>query len=177
MYGRPQADGTQLQKMEFFYKEIKVPTIINFFGNFTKNMADSKHIKKMAIFEKDDQGMPLKMYCLQSFPMMTDREMLIELEIKKMDDGKHLWLSNSFNHPDYPIGDHAIRCDLYRAILFWPEGEGTRGVEFQHMDFKGYFPMRLLNMAMSSIMKKNSGKMVEKMEKLQQELEQGSTTE
>ena len=61
---------------------------------------------------------------------------------------------NSAEHPDYPPKKGVIRIQMFQALLFWSEGEDCRAIQFQTFNMGGYFPMRLLNMAIGSIMKK-----------------------
>ena len=108
----------------------------------------------MEILEKDSEGFPTKMYSLMNMGIMTDRESLMSLDMKKQSDGKYLWICQSYEDPAFPITKKAIRIDLFKAVMFWGEGNDSRAIEFSYFNMGGYFPMRLLNMALGSIVKK-----------------------
>lgn len=60
----------------------------------------------------------------------------------------------------------------------WGDGDSSRAIEFSFFNMGGYFPMRLLNMALGSIVKKGIAQMVDKMAELQKEIEStGTNTE
>jgi hypothetical protein len=48
---------------------------------------------------------------------------------------------------------------MFKAMMLKQEGEDLRIVDFSNMDLKGYFPVRIMNMMMGTIMGKGIPKL------------------
>jgi len=137
-------------------------------------------IKEQKFLEVDAEGVPLKVYQRMKMPMMSERESLIDNSIRKLDgeyEGRYMWIQKSYEDPAYPVKKDAIRVSMYKAYMLWEEDGHAKAIEFSTFDMGGYFPMRLLNMAFGSMMKKIIEEAYGKMKVLQSELEStGSST-
>ena len=85
---------------------------------------------------------------------MSARESLAKMILKKQEDGKILFLVHSHERDDFPITDKMIRIQILKGTYMWQEGDDVKSINFNQMNMGGYFPMRLMNMSMSSIIKK-----------------------
>ena len=118
-------------------------------------MADgSKVMREINILEKDSNAMPAAMKIILKLPLMNEREMVLKSYFKDLDDGKFLVLFHSYERDDCPETPDRIRVNMFRGMLWWAEGDGIRSIHLQQANFKGYFPMRLMNMAIGNAVKK-----------------------
>jgi len=93
--------------------------------------------------------------------------MLIRSEKIPQADGSILYVASSAEHPDYPITDKYIRMDMFKTSMMTPTDNGLSIVEFSTSNMGGWFPMRLLNMLIGSMMKKGITDMVTNVKKYQ----------
>ena len=140
-----------------------------------KDQESIKHHKKFIVLERNEQGFPSQIYTLSKMPMMTDREGIVSLTGKFLDDGSHLFITKSVEHPDYPRGKHAIRTQVFKGTLTFEKDGALHIQEYAQFNMGGYFPMSILNKLMSTIMSKVVGEFKKKLIKRQEELESSST--
>ena len=88
---------------------------------------------------------------------MSARESLAKMQTTKEADGKIMFLVHSYESDDYPITDKMIRIQIFKGTHLWQEGNHVKSINFNQMNMGGYFPMRLMNMSMSRIVKKAIG--------------------
>jgi len=69
-------------------------------------------------------------------------------------EGELLVLSSSIKHPDYPEKSGVYRMITVKASKIRNTADGIEGCDFNNSDLKGYFPTRLLNMALGSVVVK-----------------------
>ena len=82
---------------------------------------------------------------------MTNRDVVLSMEMKNEEDGSILMLSQSITHDKYPEKKNLIRMEFLKISHFKQDGENIVGKEFTNLDFKGYFPVKMLNMIMGSL--------------------------
>ena len=111
-------------------------------------------MKEINVLERDKNGMPAAIKMIMKLPLMSERENVARTVFEERDDGKFFVLIHSYDRPDCPRSDSRIRIDMFKGVLFWPVENGVRNIQLQQMNMKGYFPMRLMNMAMSNAFKK-----------------------
>ena len=63
---------------------------------------EMKHIKEFRVVERLDDGTPALMYSRSKMPMMTERENLVYIEKKVLDDGRTLSIARSVERPEFP---------------------------------------------------------------------------
>jgi len=61
-----------------------------------------------------------------------------------------------------PEREGIIRMEFFKASMCEQKGKDIHITEFSNMDMKGYFPVRLMNMMMGSMVSKMMPKMYEK---------------
>ena len=81
---------------------------------------------------------------------MTNRDVVMSLDVQWQDDGSILCLSQSTTHEKYPENKDYIRMEMLKLSHFKQDGDGIAGQEFTNMDFKGYFPIKMLNMIIAA---------------------------
>ena len=99
-----------------------------------------KHIKEFKVVEKLPDGTPALMYSRSKMPMMTERENLVEIVKKELDDGRTLSTARSVERPEYPRTKNAIRMEMYKASVFYEKDGDLHLTEYSHMNLGGYFP-------------------------------------
>ena len=114
----------------------------------------SKMLKETKILERDENDMPAALYNCVKLPLMNEREMVLKSIFKDYEGGKYLVLFHSIERDDYPIKPDKIRVNMFRGMLWWQEGDELKSTHMQQVNFKGYFPMRLMNMAIGNAVKK-----------------------
>ena len=63
---------------------------------------DMKHITAFKVVEKHPDGSPMYMYSRSKMTGMSERESFTRFDKIVVSPGKHLYVSGSFDHPDYP---------------------------------------------------------------------------
>ena len=135
--------GITMQAFKVFIHDIE-----NSFGG------NSKMVKQMKVLERDENDMPSAIHNIMKMPLMNEREGVIKIDFKELDDGKFLYMMNSYERDDIPITADRIRLDMFKGIIFEPIENGIRSTQLQQMNMKGQFPMRLMNMAVSTAARK-----------------------
>lgn len=180
MYQKKDPKGTGIiARTQFSQKNIKMTTLMEFFNNMDKYALD-KNILESKIISRYENGEVKEMYQRFKMPLMSQREALLTfqtIELTGEYEGKKLWLMKSVDHPDFPVKKDIIRMNLSKACILYEEDGNSMGEEISTFDMGGYFPMRLLNMAIGAMIKEGQQKNYEKMVALQKEMEStGSDT-
>lgn len=154
-------------------KGIKKATFDEFAANFEKQMDDKemKHIKELKVVERHADNTPALMYSRSKMPMMTERENLVYIDKKELDDGRTLSIARSVERPEYPRTKKAIRMDMFKASVFYEKDGDLHLTEYSNFDLGGYFPQKLLNMVMANMMSKGMSQFYTKIKKLQDSME------
>ena len=97
--------------------------------------------------------------------LMSPRDNLIKLTRHPQPDGKILYITQTTTHKDYPERDGIIRMDIFKATMAEQKGPDLHVLEFSNFDMKGYFPVRLMNMMLGSMVSKGLGEFYERMKK------------
>lgn len=136
------------------YKGISKKVMEDFFDNFDK--IEQKAVKETKII-KDETGKLKMMYQRMKMPLMSERDFVLEFDLKEIKDGEHagktLWIMRTIQHPDYPLREKCIRMFIQKGFLFWQEGKDTVGVELATFDMGGMVPRKLLNMSIGAQVK------------------------
>lgn len=144
----PKNDGSYLYKSLVLYKGIQIETLAEFLQRQFNSDAKIKSVKEMKVLERGKDGNVTKFYLLMSYGWgMTDREAIYKVQFRQLYDGKYFYVYNTCQDDAYPITDRAIRVDQFIATLFWQVEEGTRAIEFTHLDMGGSIPFRFVNFA------------------------------
>ena len=89
--------------------------------------------------------------------MMSERESLIKLDLQNLTgehEGKLAFFCYSYEDPSYPINPKVIRMTTFQGNIMETSGDDTRCVQYSMTNMGGYFPMRLLRLAASAMIKK-----------------------
>ena len=132
---------------------------------------EKQGLKELTIVERNAEGYPHIIYSRSKMPMMTERENLISMEKVPLDDGRTLFLIRSVEHPKYPVTKKAIRMQYYKASCYQQVGSDLHIKEFSNFSMGGYFPVKLLNMVLASMMAKGITQFVKKINEVQANME------
>lgn len=91
-----------------------------------------------------------------NFPMMSKRDAVIQMQTFECGEDM-LIVSSSVKHKDYPEKEGIYRMVTVKASRIKNTADGVEGTDFNNSDLKGYFPTRLLNLAMGSAVSKGMG--------------------
>jgi hypothetical protein len=126
------------------------------------------------VLEKTDEGIPTKICSRFKMPMMSERESLMRMKFEKMTgehEGKVIFFMHSDEDPAYPVKNDVIRIYMFNGTMFWEDGDNCRAISFNTFNMGGYFPMRIMNLAFGSMMKKGMEKGYNDLLTIQKELE------
>lgn len=144
-------------RSEIHYKGIKLKTIEARFRNIEKYQNKAEHVLEQKVLEKHEDGMPAKSYSRFKMPLMSERESLIRMKMDRLKgehEGKLMFYMYSTDDPAYPEKKDVIRINIFQGFLFSEDGDDCRAISFNTFNMGGYFPMRIMNMAFGSMMKK-----------------------
>lgn len=163
-WGRKGQDGNMMFKSEMFLLGVSQAAFDKFFTDpdFGK---DDPTIKEMKVLARDERGIPTMFYSTNKLTMMSLREILVQNNQFKTDDGCTLNIMQSVEHPDFPITDKAIRMYIFKASLARNVDGGVHLTEYTTMNMGGWFPMRLFNMMFGQMIKAGMPKIIEKAKK------------
>jgi hypothetical protein len=146
-YSRPfEGGGINLQRSDGKMTGVTVEA-------WEKMMCDPKNMKhkmvtKLEYVERSESESIIEERI--KIPFLSEREIVFKMTSKRTPDGK-LWISTeSIEDARVPIKKDLIRMEFIKHIVCWMEGNDCHFTEFNRADMKGYVPVRLINMAMSS---------------------------
>ena len=131
---------------------------MEFFNHMDKYNID-KNILETNIISRHEDGNLKEMYQRFKMPLMSQRDTLLEfntINLTGEHEGKKLWIMKSFDHPEFPVKKDIIRMNISKATIMWEEDGNSMGEEISTFDMGGYFPMRLLNMAIGAMVKEGT---------------------
>merc|ERR1712071_530505 len=142
MHSKKQEGKVFIMRNEMTMKDIKMATFNEFAANFDKQMDDKemKHIKEFKVVTKLEDGTPEIMYSRSKMPMMTERENLVKITKRVLDDGRTLSVARSVDMPEYPITKKSIRMTMFKASVFYEKEGNLHLTEYSNFDLGGYFP-------------------------------------
>jgi hypothetical protein len=65
-----------------------------------------------------------------------------------------MYITQTCQHKDYPERPGVIRMEMFKATMAEQKGNDLHVLEFSNFDMKGYFPVRLMNMMLGSMVSK-----------------------
>jgi len=125
--------------------------------------------KEFKIVEQNADGSAV-LYSRSKMPLMSDRDNVIWYKSEDRPDGRYLYEVKSIEHADCPPVKGVIRMQMLKLSLTHQEGDDLVMEEFTNMDMGGYFPAKLMNMAMAGMMQKGISDFKAKLQKIQDEL-------
>ena len=108
--------------------------------------------RNVQVIDRHPDGLPKLMFYEITMTGMSLRDSVLSLEQIDLDDGRSVFINKAADHPNFPVSTKAIRMDYSRVAHAFEDGDDTRYVEFGHMDMKGWFPARLMNMMLGTQM-------------------------
>ena len=155
MHSRPIEGKQPCNRTDFVFENTSHTAFMKYIDHMMKNPEDQSHLKKMEILEEvgkvGDDHSSMIVHQVLKMPLMSERESLISWHLRKLEDDKWMSVACSIEREDYPIDPKMIRMDIFKASMFHTKDNNLHCTEFSTFDMKGYFPMRLMNMMMSSI--------------------------
>jgi len=147
---------------------------------FDKRFQDPKTVKELVVISRTEDGRPTKLYERFKIPLMSERECILDIDFKALSgehEGKYLWIVKSVQDPAYPPKKGVITMFMYKAAMVWEEGDGIHSLEYSSANMGGYFPMRLLSMAIGSMMKAQMAQFMTILNEIQAERESTGATD
>lgn len=95
-------------------------------------------------------------------PMMSERDNVADIRMKRLEGDAQFYQMTSVEHPDYPVRENVVR--MYQNITGYIRPHPTIPkcwdyCEIDQFDLKGNFPSRLFNMVLASSTKAEMEKM------------------
>ena len=165
LYMRPmEGSKISLAQSRFTVEDCSVKMISNYISDH-KNYSNNPMITKFDMIEQSATKMMF--YMVMKMPLgVTNRDVVMNMDWYWQDDGSLLVLQSGCKHDKYPEQKGMIRIDTMKLSHFKNEGTSVVGQEFSNIDFKGYFPKKMINMVISATASKGIAefaKMVKKM--------------
>ena len=164
------SDKQRMSRGEMVMKNVSMEAMRRYQTAMFSGKEDMPWAKDMKIVEQKDENDKV-MYSRSKMPMMSERESLIHWKKRKLEDGRELTIFYSVERDDYPIDPKVIRIDMFQASLAKEVGNDLHTTTMSQFDMKGYFPMRLMNMVMGSMMSKRMNGFKDTCQKYQREVE------
>lgn len=118
--------------------------------------APVKNLKSNEIIERVNEN-EYVFYQVMSMPIMSDRDNVIRWKRIEVNDKQTMLVIQSVNHKDRPAVPGKVRGQIINIQLIKQDDANPADlsvVEFTSADMKGYFPSRLMNMALANIISK-----------------------
>ena len=162
-YKRPLDDGSAaiMLMSEMRYIGVKKETYLD----LMKNGPPTDNIKEMRVLKENgpnDRHLYIRM---KMGGFISDRDNVIHKTTKDIGDGSTLMTIEScdFDVPDYP---GVLRMDAFVTAKLRQDPENPEDLlvtEYSNFDLKGYFPSRIMNMVIASMLPKMQKEMREKL--------------
>ena len=152
---RPMEGSTlDITRSDVLMRNISVSSMRKFAKNYEKYSARIDKKNMVNWFKWVVNNDPEDYYLFHSSSkvgaMASNREIVAEMRIQDVDDGKSLFfVCQSVERDDIPEHDGAVRMMYYKSIMYTQEGPDMRIVQFENMDLRGYFPSSMMNMIIS----------------------------
>ena len=126
--------------------------------------ARSPNHKELRVVESE--GSTRVWYSKVSMPLMSDRDSLIKTAFTRQADGSALYTASSVERPDFPEVPGVIRMRVFKLGCAKADAGDLRIVEFASFSMGGYFPMKILNYVMASMLDKQMVELVKRLREL-----------
>jgi len=172
IHQRPNKNGgMDIVRIDQIYRDISVDVFLT----MVDRDQQPDHVK---VYEEVERLSPDDkiMYLRSKIPFMSERETIVRMKREKLDDGTYIVTMRSMaEHPKIPVNPSYVRNELLIVRWIKPNAENPSNLDviaFTNMDMKGYFPSRLMNMAISSMMGKAVKMWYAKASKVKKEFEE-----
>lgn len=108
--------------------------------------------------------------------LASNRESIISLTQKKINDKKYLWISQSIDRPDIEIPKDTYRIEVHKSTMVEQVGDDVVMTNFECSDIKGYIPKSLLNMVTGAMVMKGMKNFMSKLGETEADLKSGKKT-
>ena len=154
VYKRPmEGSSLDITRCDGVMRGITLKSVKKFCRDYEKYSArvDKKNLMKSFTYIKNNDPEDHFLFHTRSkiSAMATDRESVVEMDLKDLDDGSLFQLCQSVEHDDFPHVDDAVRMMYYKSMVWTQDGPDVRFTQFENMDLRGYFPASLMNMIIS----------------------------
>jgi hypothetical protein len=152
-------------KMDLKMKNSKVEHMVEMMrcGPPLENLIERRVVNKISE-EEDILYLKIKMP-----GFMSTRDNLVKKTMSKMPDGATLLTIKSTGGDEVPEQAGVVRIEMFKTQQYRQDPENPEDLlitDFTTMDMKGYFPMRIMNMMLGTMMPKSVAKMSETLEKV-----------
>lgn len=141
-----------------YYRGLKKDCAVKYFKHQDTLGWDQEFMKmhqKAEVVERHPDGSCKIIYTLSKAGMMSAREGLMQMSYRELEDGSTLIMTQSIDLPQYPRGKHAVRTSVFKGTIMKTTDAGDLYIEeYSQFNMGGYFPTSLLNMLLSTIIKK-----------------------
>ena len=116
IFSRPiKGSKINMMRSDVVFKECTVSQYINWIINIEENIKSDPHVKECKVLSRKDDGMPSSLYYRMKLTGMSERDCCMTFEKFDLDDGRIIFITKGFEHPDYPVTSKIIRLDIYSA--------------------------------------------------------------
>lgn len=136
-------------RLDASLKDVKMDDFVDYFMN--PPPSQQAMIKEMRTLEEIDENTKI-VYWRFKMPMMSERDNVISLHKRKLDDGSVYFCVKTVERADTPEVKGIVRMFLYTRGLMKPNPEDPSAIDYTELSFfnmKGYFPARLMNMVIA----------------------------
>ena len=135
------------------------------FLELMKNGPPTDNISEMRVLKEDGPNDRYLYLRIKMGGFISDRDNVIHKTTKHLEDGSTLFTIEScdFDVPEYP---GVLRMDSFSTTKLRQDPEKPEDLlvtEYSNFDMKGYFPGRIMNMVMSSMVPKMQKELREKL--------------
>ena len=154
--------GGSMLKMDMVFYKTSIKEFLELFKNGPPidNMKERKVVKGT----EEDKYIYIRM---SPGGFVSDRDQVVRKTVETMADGSVLLTIKTHELPEYPETPGVVRVEIFKTMMLVQEGEDLKVTDFSHLDLKGYFPVRIMNMMLGTMMSKNIPKIRKTVEEIQ----------
>ena len=116
------------------------------------------NIKEKRVIERISDTEKIIYVRIKIGPFASDRDNVVKWTRIEQPDGSVVMQIESVDHPDCPEVPNVVRIEIFKSVKIMESKENPADIEFMDfsiMNMKGYFPVRVFNMMMGSMMSKS----------------------
>ena len=128
-----------------------------YFGHYEESIKDNAEMKdKIIKLEMLERNGDTTVYhtIIKLGLLASNRESIVSLTQRKINDNKYLWVTQSLDRPDIPLSKDTYRMEIHKSTMIEQVGNDLVFTNFDCADMKGYIPKSLLNMVIGAMASK-----------------------
>ena len=150
-----------------------------FLGHYEEMIKDNVEMKdkilKFDVLERSG-NVTVFHFIMKLGLLASNRETIISLTQKKINDKKYIWFTQSIDRPDIEIPKDTYRMEIHKSTMVEQVGDDLVMTNFECADMKGYIPKSLLNMLTGAMVMKGMRNFITKLDETEADLKSGKKT-